>query len=182
MRTAVLLLLTLLSAACATDPFAEGDASEGARPRTNAGDTGINTDADVYDLREQWMGLGFDLEITLRNTAEQPLYIVNCNGALAPSLQKLVDGRWEVWWSGVSQLCLSQPIVIAPGDSLTRKMNIWGAMPGRNAAPAWASADVAGTYRLRLHNLVYNYTDQGQRFGDPVPAAQQFSNEFVLRR
>jgi hypothetical protein len=59
---------------------------------------------------------------------------------------------------------------------------VWGALPGTNAAPAWASANVAGTYRMVLDEVVWNYTTQGQSFGQPVPLELRTSNEFTLRR
>jgi hypothetical protein len=36
--------------------------------------------------------------------------------------------------------------------------------------------------RRKLGEVVWNYTTQGQSFGQPVPMEQRTSNEFTLRR
>jgi hypothetical protein len=75
-------------------------------------------------------------------------------------------------------LCLSAPIIIEPGATLTRTINVRGALPvpGTNAAPAWASADVEGTYRMILGGVHWRGTTS------EVPLELRTSNEFTLRR
>lgn len=142
----------------------------------------VTTDATSYVLREQGGGLAFDIGITIRNPTSRRMYIVNCHQIIAPSLRKQVGEEWVTWWSGVTPLCLSSPIIIEAGASYQRTLTIWGALPDRNAAPAWEGYDVPGTYRLVLHQLVHAYDHDRQGFGDPVDDLLATSNEFVLTR
>jgi hypothetical protein len=118
---------------------------------------GLTTDAASYELREENGGLAFDLKITLRNATRHPIHIVNCHGIPTPTLEKLVDDAWVTYWTGVTPLCLSPPIGAGRGESYTRELRLWGALPGRNQAPAWAGPDVPVTYHLVLHGLAFNY-------------------------
>ncbi len=140
----------------------------------------IQTDATVYSLREDWVGLATEIALRWENQAADTLYIVNCNGALAPVLEKKVVGGWEVFWSPILQLCLSSPIVIEPAGVLVDTVHVWGALPGHNAGPEFKSDDVEGTYRIVMHNAVFNYDSDRQGFGDPVPLEYRVSNHFVL--
>jgi hypothetical protein len=146
------------------------------------GTPAITTDASSYVLEPEWVGLRTSIGIRFLNRSAETMYIVNCRGGLAATLQKRVGGEWVTYWSPVLQQCLSAPIVVAPGATFEQQLNVWGALPGSNALPQWASADVAGTYRLVLGNLVWNYDDRRHGFGDKVPLELRTSNEFVLRR
>jgi hypothetical protein len=174
-RSVLLLLLLPVLGACSTHDVA-GPASLLNIRNGN----GLTTDAASYELREENGGLAFDLTITLRNATRQPIHIVNCHGILTPTLEKLVDDAWVTYWTGVTPLCLSPPIVVGRGESYTRELRLWGALPGRNEAPAWAGGDVPGTYRLVLHGLVFNYDEARQGFGEPVPVEYRTSNLFAL--
>jgi hypothetical protein len=147
-----------------------------------AAGSALQTDGERYVLEPAGGGLQTVIGMSFTNPSDQPMYIVNCQGGLNTPLEKRVDGRWVPYWSPVLLLCLSPPIVVEPGATLTRSLTIWGALPGNNAHPAWASADVEGTYRMRLEGLVWNYRTTGQEFGAPVPAEARISNEFTLRR
>jgi hypothetical protein len=140
----------------------------------------LSTDASSYVLEPDGVGLRTVIGLSFTNPSNQPMYIVNCHGGLNTTLEKRVNGEWVPYWSPALLMCLSPPIVIEPGETLTRSLAIWGALPGSNAGPAWASADVEGTYRMVLGSLVWNYTTEGQRFGDPVPVGLRTSNEFTL--
>jgi hypothetical protein len=146
------------------------------------GDSGLRTDATSYVLKPDWVGLKTVIGIRFTNSSPQTMYIVNCRGGLGTRLEKRVNGTWVPYWSPVLMMCLSEPILVKSGETLTRDVPVWGALPGNNTVPEWASADVEGTYRMVLGNVVWNYTTEGQRFGDAVPPALLTSNTFTLRR
>jgi hypothetical protein len=144
--------------------------------------SGLRTNATSYVLEPDWVGLKTVIGIRFTNPSPQTMYIVNCRGGLGTTLEKRVNGAWVPYWAPVLMMCLSEPIIVKPGETLTRDVPVWGALPGNNAGPEWASANVEGTYRMVLGNVVWNYTTEGQRFGDPVPQALLTSNEFTLRK
>jgi hypothetical protein len=179
-RTAVMLLALLLTAACSSlDNLGPDDRGEFG---TGSGTHALTTDSASYLLTPDWVGLKTTIGIRFENRSDRTMYIVNCRGGLAPVLQKRVSGQWVEYWSPVVLMCLSPPIVIEPGAHIERSLPIWGALPGNNAAPEWRSPDVPGTYRMVLGSVVWNYSDRGQSFGDPVPLELRVSNEFTLRR
>jgi hypothetical protein len=177
MNRAALLLLLI-------GPIVGGCTASPLGPHGEGGGIGkpITTDAQAYVLRSQGSALTADIAIRFENRAASAMYIVNCNGGLAPVLEKRVGDAWVPYWAPILSLCLSSPIVIAPGASIERVLSVWGALPGTNQAPQWASAEMAGTYRIVLQNVVHNYDDRRQDFGAPVPLELRVSNEFTLTR
>jgi hypothetical protein len=176
-RDAVVLATLLAIAGCrGLDPFSP-DERHAWLETGNA----LRTDAASYVLEPHGVGLKTVIGMSFTNQSQQRMYIVNCHGGLSTALEKRVNGSWVPYWSPAMLMCLSSPIVVEPGATLTRSVTVWGALPGTNAGPAWASADVEGTYRMVLGSLVWNYTTDGQGFGDPVPLGLRTSNEFALR-
>lgn len=176
MRINMVAAAALVLAACATgEPLAPLELADAGGEHAP-----IRTDAATYVLRPYLSGYGTDIGIRFENRSQSRMYAVNCQQQLAPVLQKKLHGEWVTWWSPVLLGCLSAPIVLQPGEVLERRLQVWGALPGTNWAPQWQSAELDGTYRVVLSSLVYNYTDQGQRFGDPVPLSLRVSNEFTL--
>jgi hypothetical protein len=177
LRDAALLVILFAIAGCSgQNPF-----SVNARFTEFDADSRLTTDAESYVLEPDGVGLGTVIGLSFTNPSNQPMYIVNCHGGLNTTLEKRVNGEWVRYWSPALLMCLSPPIVVGPGETLTRSLAIWGALPGNNVEPAWASADVEGTYRMELGSLVWNYSAGGQPFGDPVPVELRTSNEFTLR-
>lgn len=148
------------------------------------GDAPLVTSAGAYVLTESGGGFATEIPVTFHNVTGATLYIVNCRGALAPTLERQTDAGWQRFWTSVQLLCLSPPIVIAPNASIADTVRVWGALPGRNAEPSFRDEDLDGTYRIVLDNVVHNYdaSHTAGRFGDPVPLEQRVSNTFRLRR
>jgi hypothetical protein len=145
-------------------------------------DAPIATSAGEYTLAPSNSGLAVDIPIRFHNVTGRTLSIVNCRGGLAPVLERRVGGGWEPFWHGVQLQCLSPPIVIPAGEWIDRTVQVWGALPQSNMAPQFASGDVAGTYRIVLHSVVFDYDSGRPGFGTPVPLEQRISNTFELRR
>lgn len=178
-RRAVIRLAVLapLAAGCAAaDITSLASLSPGADPP-------IRTDADSYRFRS-WgdSGVAVDIPIRFHNVTGRSLYIVNCNDQLAPVLEKRVGDEWQDFWSPALLMCLSPPIVIRPGESLERTIQVFGTVPPGTAAPQFATASLDGTYRLVLGNVVLDYDSGREGFGEPVPIEYRVSNEFELRR
>jgi hypothetical protein len=177
-RHAAAVTAVLALAACAgLDPAAPDERNAGVGTAS-----ALRTDSSSYVLQPAGVGLTTVIGISFTNRSRRTMYIINCQGGLATTLEKRVSDQWVPYWSPVLLMCLSAPITIQPGATYTRSVPVWGAPPGLPVAPAWASADVAGTYRMVLGSVVWNYTTQGQRFGDPVPLEMRTSNEFSLQR
>jgi uncharacterized protein YcsI (UPF0317 family) len=60
-----------------------------------AADAAIRTDAARYTLTRDGNGLATTIGIRFQNQSDRRMYIVNCRGDLAPSLQKRVNGAWS---------------------------------------------------------------------------------------
>jgi hypothetical protein len=144
----------------------------------------IETDATSYALRERSGGLETDISIRFENQTRKTIYIANCRGGLNPGLWKQVDDGWELYWSPVLLLCSSPSIVIEPGGELVRDLSIWGALPGRDAGPAFKSGDVEGVYRIVLGSMTFGCQDHDSESGScellEVPVEYRVSNLFFL--
>ena len=173
--SAGVVLLLLLPSGCRLDMLSVGGSA-------GDDDAPIRTDTRQYTLREEGVGLGTDIDITFRNHSGRTIYLVNCNGLLAPVLEKRVGGEWVPFWSPVLPQCLSEPITIEPGATIARRLQVWGALPGNNWGPEWKSPDVAGTYRIVLHSAVHDYNPNAYPFGPEVALRYRVSNPFTLSR
>src|SRR5690606_7265231 len=119
-----------------------------------------------------------DVAFRYTNDTGQTTSIVNCNGGLNTSLEKHVDGTWEQFYDPALLMCLSPPIHIAARETYEGTARIHGALPGRNAAPEFASADLDGEYRLVWGSLVHDYDENRPGFGEPMGPLR--SNPFLL--
>lgn len=182
---AILLLVTLLvavSTGCVDGAGIFDQSGSEIPPNIERDSTAsIQTDRTYYRLREDWVGLATEIAIHYENQTDDTLYIVNCNRLLGPVLEKRVGGEWVRFWWPILPRCLSPPIVIAPGDVLVGKLQVWGAPPDGDVWPKFQSDDVEGVYRLLLSRVVFNYHDyEAGSFGDPVPLRDRLSNLFYL--
>lgn len=140
------------------------------------------TDGEAFALVEASVGVGTEIPITFTNRSGEPIYIVNCNGQLSTHLEKRVEGEWVGFWGGITDLCLSPPIVIEPGSDFSATVKVWAAYPSDNhrVYPRWPDTRVAGEYRLVLHSMVFAYDPDQYPFGPDVPRAVRTSNAFLL--
>ena len=179
MKKLLSVVMTVFAAACSnegstgvvSDPEASHQSSEAL----------VQTQGTEFDLVSRNGMLEGSVPYTYRNTLPDTLYIVNCLGQVAASFQKKSGDTWQNFWSPTVLLCLSPPVKIAPGTSITGTARIYGSRAGANSYPQLPNGDLTGTYRLLISPVVFHYTDRGQRFGAPVPLEQRVSNEFRLR-
>ena len=126
------------------------------------------------------MGLATEIPLTYENQTAQTFYIVNYCGQKASILEQIVEGAWEQFWSPTFCSRLGPPIVVEPGGVLADTLDLWGAPPGSNAAPQFASDDVEGTYRIVTRQVVFNFDADRPDLGDPVGLEYRVSNAFFL--
>lgn len=110
---AILLLAGIAAAGCAETPM------PGAAPAAKAAPAPIRTDRASYAFRHGFFGPETTIVATLHAPKDKTLYLVNCNGAISAGLQRLVSGAWIDAWAAVTNSCLSQPVVVRPGETHT---------------------------------------------------------------
>jgi hypothetical protein len=121
-------------------------------------------------------------ELVIRSTltapADDPLYVVNCNGQISTGLQAERDGLWTDVWTGAINQCLSEPIVIPPGESygydvLVRRGS-GSVKDGVNDLPP------PGTYRVVWHGVLRSFDPERYPFGEPIPEELRTSSPIVI--
>ena len=140
----------------------------------------IQTDTTVYWLASDNGGWRADLQFQFRNVTADTAYAINCNRALTLALEKYDSTGWNLFWAPLTNLCLSPPVIVAPGAAFDTTYAVWGAAPGGNAGPAFRDTSFLGTYRLVWRNLVHRYDPNRGGFGDTLATEHRVSNEFVL--
>jgi hypothetical protein len=138
----------------------------------------VQTDSLVYHLTKTAQMYSARIPFEYRNGTGDAIAIVNCHGGLNIGLEKRVAGTWQPFYWPILLECLSPPITIARGALYTNTASIYGALPGSNIFPAFATPDLNGEYRLVWSGLVHNYDDGKRNFGDPVGPLP--SNPFLL--
>jgi len=187
MQKRLLLILAIVSCS-SSEPLSDTERpSEAEKPSetvlTRDSSAPIQTDSLSYTLKRDALGWATRIPFTYRNPTADTIYVVNCNRTLAMALEQRAGDAWRTNWHPALPVCLSAPVVIAPGAVYVDTMAIFGAPPGRNVAPEFGDTTFTGTYRLVWHNLVTHYrTDAGANFGGAVPLEYRYSNEFVLRK
>jgi hypothetical protein len=139
----------------------------------------FQTDSAAYRLRTTSIGYEALIRVTYTNHSGGTAYFVNCNGGTGVALQKLIDGAWTSVWSPVLLMCLSQPIVVAPGATWSTAVHVFGGYPGTNTGPQFTITDIPGTYRLIWTEALSSYQSK-LPFGDPLPPERTVSNVFSL--
>lgn len=141
----------------------------------------IQTDSLVYHLVHDSIVLFAKTFIRFKNITPDTIYIINCNNALVPVLEKrMPNGTWEEFLLTATNGCLSMPIVIPPDATFEDTLFIGGAIPGNNAGPAFPTDDVEGEYRIVLSHTVWRYDINRLDFGDTIPKQYRYSNAFYL--
>lgn len=170
-------------AACAgtpVDPLEHDIVSDEALDRVIERDqeAPVQTDSLVYHVAGESPWYSVDIPFKYRNDTGRTISIVNCHGGLNIALEKRVGDAWVRFYQPILLMCLSAPITIAPGATFSSTAAIHGAIPGFNAGPEFGSTDLDGEYRLVWHNLVHDYDERKQGFGEPVGPLR--SNPFLL--
>jgi hypothetical protein len=142
-------------------------------------DAAIKTDQSRYAFRYGWYGPEVVI-VTTFQPKDQTAYVINCNGAISTGLQRLVDGVWVHAWGAATNACLSQPIVIAPGEQHTDTITI---VPGAGAViyPRDRRELIEpGTYRAIWNNVLTSFDINARPFGEDMPVEKRVSAPFAI--
>lgn len=134
-------------------------------------DGNVFTVGDFGVMRQGW------IPHTFTNRTEGPIFIVNCNGEFEMVLERKVGNTWQPFWQAIVDTCLSPPIEIEAGETLTKTLFIYGFAPDDNQGPTLAPE--SGPFRIRWGDLVYTY-EPAPPWGEPIPEELRISNEFDL--
>lgn len=140
----------------------------------------IQTSRLDYELREVDRGVETDIEYEFRNRTSAPIFIVNCNGSTGVRLEKLIGGEWVGAWGNTTPDCLSPPIVIDPGQAVTRTLSVFGGHPGCGCAPQFSFEEREGIYRMVLVDVLDSFDENLSPFGTQIPEEERVSNRFRL--
>ncbi|HEX8411038.1 MAG TPA: hypothetical protein VF883_19405 [Thermoanaerobaculia bacterium] len=131
----------------------------------------IRTDRSAYIVGSGEFGPELKIISTLRAPADRAVHVANCNGAIAPGLQRRIDdqgdGTWVDAWIAATDACASSPIVIPAGGTHTAELLI---RPGAGAVTYPRPNNDAlesGTYRVVWH-------------GTDLPLEQRVSAPFTI--
>jgi hypothetical protein len=142
----------------------------------------LQTDRLVYQLQRDSGGhVRVEIPFTYHNTTGETVYLVNCRGAVPPSLEKWQAGQWVVAWTPVLLMCLSHPIVIESDVVYSDTLRVSAARQGSNEYPQFEVPDLEGTYRLVWPMPVHEYDFDNPPSGRPLPLESRISNNFELR-
>lgn len=174
MKPATFASILLLVAACAGD----GETT----PRSPPVSTRLVTDSSTYSLSFDDPGWTATIGFSYRAGADT-VYIVNCNGEVLLHLQRREADGWRDAWFAEGNQCLSEPLVIPPGELFRAAGLIWGAPAGTPGYNDFLVDELEGEFRLVWPQPVLNYRAPGATgtFGDTLPLADRVSNTFTLR-
>jgi hypothetical protein len=141
----------------------------------------MRTEASAYTLRSSSRGLEVAIAYRYENRTGGRVYLVNCNGYVAPVVERKVgDGEWELAWAAPENACLSPPVVIEPGAIFRDTLLVYGRPPGSNSYPQIDPARIRGVHRLRWNRALTSFQPR-LPFGQELPLPLRVSNEFLLR-
>ena len=161
-----------IASSCSSDPIAP--AIEPVRD--------FQTDSAHYTLVGD-NSYNANIGVTFINRTTQSVTFVNCNGLVVFHLEKLINNEWVGALFPLFPDCLSTPIIVPVDGRHSMSFQLVAALPGANAAPKFAVAEIPGTYRVVWDDgSAYSPLNVrfGDEFGDPLPLDHRISNSFTL--
>ncbi len=140
----------------------------------------FQTDSMTYSLVRTTQEYQGRVEMQYTNRRSDSVYVVNCGGATAVKLERLVGGQWRSAYEPPVFNCFSQPIVVAPGATRRFTLLVGAGVTGSTIEPKWPFADVDGTYRIVWGQFLSSYREDRQPKGEALPLEQRLSNRFRL--
>lgn len=146
----------------------------------NIASSAIRTDQSTYHVEivhDPRPAVQLTIETEYTNTTENTVYFIGCHHPSAPQLQKYQGGKWVTVYSPIENQCLSPPWDIAPGETYRETYQVYGYLPGHNAAPTF-DASIPGRYRLVRD--IYQQLSDPLHESELLPFSERISNEFTL--
>jgi len=177
----IALALVMVLAACrpgtqteGTSPSVDPPVPATALPYSEAP---ARTDRSAYVVDD---GVAGDATIvtTLRAPADQPLYIMNCNGASGVSLQRRVGEEWVYAWAVAMAACLSPPIVVPPGEEHTATIELRA--DAANVVHTLNGRLESGTYRVVWSGVLTSFDPDVRGFGPELAFEKRVSAPFRI--
>ena len=140
----------------------------------------MRTDATAYQLRSHPAGVATRIVYSYTNSSGAPIYLVNCNGDVSPSIQRERDGKWENAWGPGTNACLSPPVVISSGETYRDTFDMIVSRDDGAFHGEITSADNRRRYRLIWHQALSSFDVNARPFGPDLPIEQRTSNPFTL--
>ena len=146
----------------------------------------LQTDGTSFRLEqfEQQRSAGYRVQIpySFTNRSRTRIYLENCFGNFASSLEMQQDGQWIAVWGQPLLSCLSAPIVIERGEVFQDTLSASAALPGGSWGPQWIQTpEVSAEYRIVWLTGLSSYNLDGRQApGALIPLVQRTSNTFTL--
>ncbi len=140
----------------------------------------FRTDSASYAWRESDGLLSASIPFSYHNATADTINDVNCNGHLPFAIERETDGVWRHVWASATDACLSEPILIAPGETFRDVADVAILWANRDLPPGTTRDDLTGTFRLAWHSLRSRYRE-GPTLGDTLPSELRRSTPFELR-
>ncbi len=138
----------------------------------------FRTDRVRYTLQPAPGGMEVAIPFTYTNRGGRTIYVANCNRIAPPHLEKKVGDRWVFAWAAAVPECLSEPILIADGETHTDTLLVFHGDP--DVYPGFTALPVDGTYRLVWEAAYWSYDPNRYPFGERLPLRLRVSNSFLI--
>jgi hypothetical protein len=141
----------------------------------------VTTDRSAYRLEEGPYGPETRIVTTFRAPADRPVYLENCNGAINVGLQRLEGSEWVYAWSVEMNACLSEAIVMQPGESRTETIVVASGVDAVVSSRRTETKVGAGTYRVIWLGVYTSYDiRKPPPYGVPLSVEQRVSAPFPI--
>jgi hypothetical protein len=142
----------------------------------------IRTDSERYVLRPGQHGHETRIIATFTAPEDSAAYIVNCGGAFSRGLQRLDGERWSDAWIPATNECLSPPIVVAPGGTLTDTLRVLSTEDVVSDPGPIRDRIEPGTYRVVWFNVLTAFEPMVGSFGPELALEQRVSGPITIER
>lgn len=148
----------------------------------------LRPDRDVYTVRADGQVEKVSIPFTYCNWRRDSVYHPTCRPnegepTVAIAIEKLVSGEWKTAWAQALPGCLSEPLIIEPGETFSDTLDV--VLHPQDSVPyplLTPLVDIEGTYRLVWQELLRSYDPERSPFGEPLPLQERGSGTFQLRR
>ncbi|HSM07341.1 MAG TPA: hypothetical protein VK858_22120 [Longimicrobiales bacterium] len=114
------------------------------------------------------------------NRTGSAVSIRNCDGVFSLGLERKTTAGWVRSWSSTLVLCVSAPIVIAPGEAYHDFVTVQAAPPTAYSGMELPLESAPGTYRIVWDRPLVGYDDGAPDSGSILSKEQRVSNAFTM--